>query len=161
EDVDASTRVVGSVQAGPPRVDGGTGVDGAGSRHLDRRCQASGPTRNRTVQVCEDETSGCGRGPWRQLGGGGIGVVGLTRWSLGAGPRGRDTDKSLRIDGQYLTDGGGAHHGIESRGVRSLVRGPEWAREASRHAPGVDQERIGDGGQTGDVRDEVRLKIPG
>src|SRR5262249_61414271 len=62
---------------------------------------------------------------------------------------------------QHLAHARTARHCIESSGACALVRSPEWARGASRHAPGVYQERIGDGGQTWDVRDELRLKIGG
>ena len=82
----------------------------------------------------------CPVGPW-----GPLAVVGMFTVKRGTG--------GLTI--------GAVGHRVESGRIGALVRDPEGAAAHKRNAPRVHQMRVGCHGESGDVRDQIRLNIDG
>ena len=143
---------VGSVQKRPRRPDGQAGIDGPRRRRFDlgRRARAVVPGGDGPVQIGKDEAGGTavhekGRGA----------VVDLAGWPLGSAGRSGDGDLE-----RNLTDNS-SRHPVERGEICPLIRDPERARGALGNTPGVLQVGVGDRGQPGDVRNEIRLRKGG
>jgi len=77
--------------------------------------------------------------------------------SRGAGSPGRRDVHCENGNGRI--DNGAVGHRVESGRIGALVRDPEGAARRKRNAPRVHQMRVGCLGQSGDVRDQIRLNI--
>jgi DNA-binding CsgD family transcriptional regulator len=81
------------------------------------------------------------------------------RPKCGSAPGGRDVHCE---NGNGRTrDDHAVGHRVESGRIVALVRDPEGAAGEKRNAPRVHQMRVGCHGESGDVRDQIRLNIDG